>query len=242
LGVRERKKEKKKRERKEEKATDQEEVSTDAKPLHTIVTTETESQTESVQATDVIQAETEVEESVSVLEPHVEVQEVLLPKWGTAKESEWMYHIPKAEKERRLWAEEWSDFLLEWMKDGGVHVLSLSTLIDEDPFKDILGKIDAFLLFGNTLVEKGVAEWLDKKQRQLRVYWRPLEEWSVLMYQWALRTGNLRLDVKSLVIQEAQEDFATLPETDLHAALSLMVRDNFAEWVDKKRGAIRILV
>jgi hypothetical protein len=241
LGVRERKREKK-REREEEKATDQEVAATETEPLQTSVTADSESQIEAAQDAEITQAETAVEELVPVVEPQDAVQEVLLPKWGTAKESEWMYHIPKAEKERRLWAEEWSDFLLEWMKGSGVHVLSLSMLIDEDPFKDILGKIDAFLQFGNTLVEKGVAEWLDKKQKQLRVYWRPLEEWSALMYQWALKTGNLRLDVKSLVIQEAQEDFATLPETDLHAALSLMVQDNFAEWVDKKRGAIRILV
>ncbi|UCE10181.1 MAG: hypothetical protein JSW61_14615 [Candidatus Thorarchaeota archaeon] len=241
MGVRERRREKKK-EKEAEKVVDQSESSSIAESPHTPVTVESDAHEEILQTAEVSHVEVEAKESVAEPSTQTTVQEVLLPKWGTAEESEWMYHIPKSEKERRLWAEEWSDFLLEWMKSEGLHVLSLSMIIDEDPFCDILGKIDAFRLFGEVLIEKEVAEWLDKKQKQLRVYWRPLEEWADLMYQWALKTGNRRLDVKSLVIQETQEEFATLPEADLHEVLSLMVRDNAAEWVDKKKGAIRILV
>ncbi|MHA2397230.1 MAG: hypothetical protein ACXAC0_11050, partial [Candidatus Thorarchaeota archaeon] len=75
-----------------------------------------------------------------------------------------------------------------------------------------------------------------------RVYWRPLEDWVDILYQWALKTGKLRLDVKSIVIQEIDEDFATLPEKDIHIVLALMVKKKMAEWIDEKKGAIVISV
>ena len=83
-----------------------------------------------------------------------------------------------------------------------------------------------------------MAYWRDRKKRQLRIYWRPLEDWADLIYQWAIKTGKLRLDVKSIVIQESAEDFASLPEKDIHIVLTLMVDKRLAEWVDAKKGAI----
>ena len=101
-------------------------------------------------------------------------------------------------------------------------------------------KVDSFKAIAAVLVDKEVAEWKDKKKRQLRVYWRPLEDWADILYQWTLKTGKLRLDVKSIVIQEIDEDFASLPEKDIHIVLALMVKKGLAEWIDEKRGAILI--
>ena len=84
--------------------------------------------------------------------------------------------------------------------------------------------------------------WRENKKRQLRIYWKPLEDWADLLYQWAIKTGKLRLDVKSIVIQEAAEDFASLPEKDIHIVLTLMVNKRLAEWVDTKKGAIIISI
>jgi hypothetical protein len=164
----------------------------------------------------------------------------VMPSWGDFEETEWMYSIPTREEDRDLWAEEWADYLLEWTEARNVHVLSLATFIGEPPFKDLRNKVDSFSMIAEALVGKEVAEWIDKKKRQLRVYWRPLEDWADILYQWALKTGKLRLDVKSIVIQEAKEDFASLPEKDIHIILALMVRKRLAEWIDEKRGAILI--
>jgi hypothetical protein len=63
-----------------------------------------------------------------------------------------------------------------------------------------------------------------------------------LVYRWALDTGILRLDVKSLVIQEAEQDFSRLPEEDIHGIMAILVERGFAKWVDKKAGAIVVNV
>jgi hypothetical protein len=166
------------------------------------------------------------------------IYEQLIPTWGTLEQSEWMYHIPPREEDKVLWAEEWADYLLKWAEKNDVHILSITTFIREFPFSDMTSKVDAFRLIGAILVEKEIAEWLDGKKRQLRVYWRFLEEWADIVYEWALVKGKIRLDVKSIVIQEHKEKFAKLPERDLHVVLSIMVEKGYAEFVDKKRGAI----
>lgn len=167
---------------------------------------------------------------------------VIMPPWGDLKQTEWMYGIPPREEDREMWAEEWSDFVLRWMEAHDVHVLSVTAFIKEPPFNDITNKIDSFKLIGNVLVQKEIAEWLDRNRRQLRVYWRFLEDWTDIIYEWALKSGKVRIDVKSIVIQEDEHSFARLPEKDLHQILLIMVEKGLANWVDKKKGAIKIIV
>ena len=164
----------------------------------------------------------------------------VMPAWGDVEETEWMYGVPSRKEDMDLWANEWSDYLLEWTENKKVHVISLAMFISEPPFKDLRDKIDSFKKIASILVDKEVAEWRDRKKRQLRIYWRPLEDWADLIYQWAIKTGKLRLDVKSIVIQESAEDFASLPEKDIRIVLALMVDKGLADWVDTKKGAIII--
>jgi hypothetical protein len=195
----------------------------------------------------------EAKESTVTVEPEqvidIQTEEIVeapptldfvLPAWGDVEETEWMYSVPTRKEDLDLWANEWSDYLLEWTENKKVHVMSLATFISEPPFKDLRDKVESFRKIAGVLVDKEVAEWIDRKKRQLRIYWRPLEDWADLIYQWAIKTGKLRLDVKSIVIQESTEDFANLPEKDIHVVLALMVEKGLATWVDTKKGAIII--
>ncbi|MHA1613278.1 MAG: hypothetical protein ACTSYJ_00360, partial [Candidatus Thorarchaeota archaeon] len=197
-----------------------------------VVEPEMQETSEVVEEADPKITETTVE--VSILES------ILMPSWGGTEQSEWMYGVPPREDDRDLWAGEWADFLLQWTEHNAVHILSLATFIAEPPFKDLRSKVDSFKMIAQVLIEKEVAEWSDRRKRQLRVYWRPLEDWADLIYEWALKTGKLRLDVKSIVIQESGENFAKLPEKDLYVVLALMVEKEQAEWIDKKKGAVII--
>jgi len=243
LGVRERKREKEKT--KESAETIEQEPK---EPKSTFENSKTE---EVAHSPDVV---LEITESIGIVESgnHEEATEesiaevvmtepeFVMPSWGDIEETEWMYGIPTREDDKGLWAGEWADYILEWAERRKVHVLSVATFISEPPFKDLRNKVDSFKAISEVLIEKEVAEWIDKKKRQLRVYWRPLEDWADILYQWALKTGKLRLDVKSIVIQEVEEDFASLPEKDIHIVLALMVKKGQASWIDEKKGAILI--
>ena len=236
MGVRERKREKPKA-KESTKPVEQEQVEQAPEVEETVVE-------EEVHTLEVV---VDVEETEATTEPVTEtVTEIVTepdfvkPGWGDVDETEWMYGMPTREEDSELWAGEWADYLLEWTEHKKVHVLSLATFISEPPFKDLRNKVDSFKAIAAVLVEKEVAEWKDKKKRQLRVYWRPLEDWADILYQWALKTGKLRLDVKSIIIQEASEDFASLPERDIHIVLALMVKKGLAVWIDEKQGAILV--
>jgi hypothetical protein len=236
VAVRERRREK---EKKKEKPKEVEKPSEVEKETTVAVEVKPDVEVEKQQATQVevketpeTTAETEVAE---IVEP-----KLLLPKWGDIDESEWMYSIPPRDEDKDLWAEEWSDFLLRWMEEHNVHIVSVTTFIGEVPFKDMSNKVVAFRLIAEDLIEKRVAEWRDKRKRQLRVYWRPLEDWMDILYQWAIESGTLRLDVKSLIIQQNDRTFSKLPERDLHIVLNLMVEKEMAQWVDKEKGAVKV--
>jgi hypothetical protein len=162
-----------------------------------------------------VNQEAEVLTDITEQEEPIETYESVIPTWGGPEESEWMYGIPPREEDKVLWAEEWSDYLLQWVEQNEVHVLSLAVFISEPPFRDLRNKVDSFKMIAQVLIDKEVAEWSDKRRRQLRIYWKPLEDWADLIYDWSLKTGKLRLDVKSIVIQESSESFAKLPEHDL---------------------------
>ncbi|TFG14998.1 hypothetical protein EU537_01790 [Candidatus Thorarchaeota archaeon] len=237
MGVRERKKEKKESKeeaRSEEKSAESktdEITEQEVQPLEGPSTTQKEDKTT-----------TEPESRTQVVEETPAEREMLLPTWGSVNEYELMYHIPTGEDDRDLWADEWGDFLLEWAQKNTAHKISLVTFITEQPFSDIFGKVKAFRLIAEKLVDKDVAEWVGRNKGQLRIYWRPIEDWADIIYAWSIETGKTRLDVKTLVIQESSQDFASLPEDELKTILGILVEQELAEWVDKKRAAIRIRI
>jgi hypothetical protein len=240
VGVREKKREKTKT-KESTKPAEKEQVDSSPEVKESIIEEEVHTPEVVVETAEMMESEKpsevviETESKIVVTEPAF-----VKPSWGDIEETEWMYGMPTREDDRDLWAAEWADYLLEWTENKRVHILSLATFISEPPFKDLRNKVDSFKAIAAVLVDKEVAEWRDKKKRQLRVYWRPLEDWADILYQWALKTGKLRLDVKSIVIQEVDEDFASLPEKDIHIVLTLMVKKEIAEWIDEKRGAILI--
>ncbi|MFX1368752.1 MAG: hypothetical protein ACFFAY_09160 [Promethearchaeota archaeon] len=241
LGVKERRKE---REKPKPRAAKELEEKPDRKAADT--SKEIDKPKTETRFVEVAQAIEELKEAAVVTEPSLETQaeaeEALMPHWGDISQSEWMYAIPPREEDMQMWAEEWGDFLLEWAEKNNVHVMSVTTFLTERPFKDMNGKVDSFKLIGDGLVDKEIAEWLDKARRQLRVYWRFLEDWADIIYKWALETGTVRLDIKSIVIQENDQAFSTLPEKDLFIVMTLLVEKGLAEWIDKKKGAIKILL
>jgi hypothetical protein len=240
LGVRERRREKPKSKDKAKEVVETEpEVVLEETELEEITHTP-EVIVDTKESTSVTESEVVLETTTEVVEEAPPELDYVKPAWGDVEETEWMYSVPSREEDMNLWANEWSDYLLEWTENKKVHVMSLATFIAEPPFKDLRDKVDSFRKIASVLVDKEVAEWRDRKKRQLRVYWKPLEDWADQVYEWAIKTGKLRLDVKSIVIQESGEDFANLPEKDIHMVLALMVKRGLAEWVDQKKGAVII--
>ncbi|MCK5150666.1 MAG: hypothetical protein KAQ65_02445, partial [Candidatus Thorarchaeota archaeon] len=140
MGVKEKRKEKKTKSKVETK-TKVEEIKEEIKTEAAVVEKEkTPHRPEVVIKSDVIESATEDQETTDATDEITpeSIVEVLLPQWGNASESEWMYHIPLRDEDKGLWAEEWGDFLLKWAQGRGFHVLSISTFLVESPFHQML--------------------------------------------------------------------------------------------------------
>lgn len=88
-------------------------------------------------------------------------------------------------------------------------------MLTEPPFNKFQDRKGAVDELCDGLVERQLAKWLDKKKEQLRVYWKSIEEWIVVIEDWA--RDNALMDIIMVPeIRNADEEFSTLPEEDLY--------------------------
>ncbi len=242
MGVRERRRKKEKSKTSEKEKTEGREVTLPELGDEYELEPEVETHIPEVKIRETEQEETTDTEKMDSTPVEIAVEDVLSPLWGTIEETEWMYSIPPRDEDKEMWASEWADFLLQWTEVNKAHIISLTVFIKEHPFKDILNKTKAFKLIASKLVDDDVAIWKDRKRHQLRVYWKPVEDWADEIYEWSIKTGTLRLDLQTIVIQHSNIGFASLPEEDIEQVLKVLVEREQAEWVDKKKFAVKIIV
>ena len=155
----------------------------------------------------------------------------------------WMYWMPSDKEHIDSWRSEWADFLFQWSRAKILHIVTLVLLMGEHPFDKLSPKVDALREIMKTLVEKDLAKFLDDKETRLRVYWRTLNEWAEIIYNWALNTGRMDLTVFDIINDKAEKwGFHTLPAKEIRLIFGIMVGLGLARWMDEKRGHIEIKV
>ncbi|MFO7836015.1 MAG: hypothetical protein R6V83_05120 [Candidatus Thorarchaeota archaeon] len=165
--------------------------------------------------------------------------ETLIPDWGTSEKAAWMYLLPTTEEGVKRWAKDWTDFLIEWADYNNRYVFSFSTFIREPPFCEMRNKRKAFSEIAESLIQQGLAEWRDDRKRNLQLMWKSKKEVADDLYAWALKTGTMHLDLRSMVIEDSF-DFGGLPQEDIKEIFDIIVLSGRAEWVDKERAMIKL--
>lgn len=162
----------------------------------------------------------------------------ILPSWV---EKPWMYVTPTDPDQLQSWGSTWGDFLLEFAEFKAVHILNLLEARKEFPFSNRLIKkklsMDQMQLVGQNLIDRDFGAWWDERKTRLRIYWKVLEEWSEIIYEWALQTGRELVSLFELA--NACEIWSSLPQEELQEILRRLVTRNLAKWVGK--GEITVL-
>ncbi|MFX0097541.1 MAG: hypothetical protein ACFE7E_07260 [Candidatus Hodarchaeota archaeon] len=155
----------------------------------------------------------------------------------------WMYWMPSDKEHIDSWRSEWADFLFQWSRAKILHIVTLVLLMGEHPFDKLSPKVDALREIMKTLVEKDLAKFLDDKETRLRIYWRTLNEWAEIIYNWALNTGRMDITVFDIINDKKEKwGFHTLPAKEIRLIFGIMVGRGLARWMDEKRGHIEIKV
>ncbi|MFX1485557.1 MAG: hypothetical protein ACFFBS_00340 [Promethearchaeota archaeon] len=155
----------------------------------------------------------------------------------------WMYWMPSNKEHIDSWRDEWADFLFQWARAKILHIVTLVLLMGEHPFDKLSPKVDSLRVIMKTLAEKDLAEFLDNKETRLRIYWRTLNEWAEIIYNWALNTGRMDISVFDVINDRGEKwGFHTLPAKEIRLIFRIMVERGLARWMDEKRGHIEIRV
>ncbi|MHA1838574.1 MAG: hypothetical protein ACTSYO_01240 [Candidatus Ranarchaeia archaeon] len=161
----------------------------------------------------------------------------LRPPWF---EKPWMYQWPKVKKDQVDWLRNWGHFLLKWCEEKLLHVISIQDVISDPAFHHSRRPltVESIRHIFQSLIEKGLAKWVNLKYLCLRVYWKSLAAWADEIYRWGLNGGGTTLDIYQ--IQKSKQRFSGLPKKDIIEILALLVREQRAEWLDRVHYIVQL--
>nr|MDO8112455.1 hypothetical protein [Candidatus Sigynarchaeota archaeon] len=137
-----------------------------------------------------------------------------LHEWLDDIRYEFMYNPPSESKKNdyKEWLEEWSKIMFDFAKIEKKHVIYVQELLNTKPFLALRTGKDSIIEIGECLIKKKLAIWVVKKEK-LRVYWKSLDEWANLIYDWAYK--NARTEPLFIFnLKEENECFSDLPEEE----------------------------
>jgi ESCRT-II complex subunit VPS25 len=97
---------------------------------------------------------------------------------------------------RQVQLQMWADLILAYTKHFKIYQLDLleaatsSPLFRNEAINRSVDVADA-RVYVEYMVEKELAEWVDKSKSRAAIYWRKPSEWASIMYKWALDRGKV---------------------------------------------------
>ena len=169
----------------------------------------------------------------------------ILPEWI---DKPWMFVTPEHQKQLDSWCADWSNFIMEYARINIMHIMHIEEERSKYPFnnKTAKKKLDREQLeqIGDYIVAQEMGIWWDKKKIRLRLYWRTLDEWADIIYEWSIKTGRAAGAERVMTvfdIQQTGQPWSTIPIEDLKKIFEIMHEKGYIEWADKKKKAIAFL-
>jgi len=169
----------------------------------------------------------------------------ILPEWI---DKPWMYVTPEHQKQLDSWCADWSNFILEYARINIKHIIHIEEERSEYPFRNKQAKKELdreqLQVIGDYIVAQEMGIWWDKKKIRLRLYWRTLDEWADIIYEWSIKTGRAagaERVMTTIDIQEAGQPWSTIPQADLKRIFNIMEDKGYIEWADKKKNIIAFI-
>ncbi len=154
---------------------------------------------------------------------------------------EFMYNPPPENKKEdyKEWLEEWSKIMFDFAKIEKKHVVYVQELLNRKPFQGLRKGKGAIIEIGDSLAKKKLAIWVVKKEK-LRVYWKSLDEWACIIYDWAFKNAKTEpLFVYDL--KEEHEIFSDLPEEEFPEIFKILEKQKKGKIVKSSDKKLAIL-
>ena len=181
-----------------------------------------------------ISAEKRLAESVQEVKPKRE--EWIHPFRNTP----YMFVVPRNKTLHRNWLEEWSTLLLDWARKNRIIKISLDKLKLEPIFRCGEYQLDksGFDLLINYMLKMDLVEWIDQKEKIIRIKWISNDELIDEIYRWAWNSGKTEIDVYQLMKEKGI--WSNLNREELYSLLAEMVKKGKGAWLDKKKTIVEL--
>ncbi|MEM1798518.1 MAG: hypothetical protein QXX87_04765 [Candidatus Jordarchaeales archaeon] len=158
-----------------------------------------------------------------------------IPEWSV--KSPWMFTRPKDQRFLNSWREEWAKYVLEWAEAQIIHLIGVNEMLSRDLFRKLSG--DDLIDVLDYMCAKKWCKWWDKEKTLVRIYWKSLEEWKEIIWNWFVERGLEYVSIMDLI--NVGEAFSTIPKNELEYILASLVKEKRAVWADKKTKTVRII-
>lgn len=165
-------------------------------------------------------------------------------EWLKQPQFGFMYTMPNKKKEKRdyeSWLDDWRKVLFDYAQLASKHIIYSRKLLSEKPWSEFRDRTESITEISESLVKRKMAEWLDKKKKKLRVYWRSLEAWADEIIDWIKQTP-ITGPVMFQDIRNADKGFSDLPNDDLYKIFTIIGKRDDAEKHKLDNGELAITV
>eukprot|EP01134_Creolimax_fragrantissima_P008157 CFRG8157T1 len=159
---------------------------------------------------------------------------------GTAANFQWpeMYHFPPfftlqvVEETRKRQMDQWCDLIKSFCQHTNTYELTVTESMNSPVFNN--KQIDRKA--SNDLIQKiieymevsGNAESIDEQRTRFRIYWRSIDEWANMIYNWIERTSQTDIVLTLYEIREGDssegEEFYGMDDATFRRALDALER------------------
>lgn len=164
--------------------------------------------------------------------------------WLKKPQFGFMYTMPNKKKEKRdyeSWLDDWRKVLFDYAQIASKHIIYSRKLLSERPWSEFRDRTEAINEISDSLVKKKMAEWLDKKKKKLRIYWRSLEAWADEIVDW-IRETPITGPVMIQDIRNSNKPFSDLPTDDIFKIFNIIGKRDDAEKHKLDNGDLAITV
>lgn len=181
---------------------------------------------------------TEVQE-----EPEMDLFIVKLPVWVNKP---WMYVQPTHPNQLGSWINSWTTVILDYSRSYRIHIINLTQLMKIYPFsnskvsKDLtLSQLDKIV---DTMVNEGLAKWLDENRVSARIYYLTNQQWAEKIMKFLISSGYAAEIMTFFELQKLDQEWSTLPKSELEEIFELLVFDGRAKWVGDGKDTVSFVL
>ena len=176
-------------------------------------------------------------------EPEIDIFVVKLPNWIKRP---WMYVQPTNENQLGSWINSWTTLILDYSRSYKIHIINITQLMKIYPFSNPDISKDLTLNHLNTIIEQMVdenlAKWIDDNKISARIYYLTNLQWAEKIMKYLINTGYAAEIMTFFELQKLDQEWSTLPKSELVEIFNLLVLDGRAKWVGDGKDTLSFIL